>query len=163
MQTPTNHFTILNGGGIYGSIGLWSDDSLHTKHSWDIGITQEAASILYEDNNACIAMAMAQKPTPLTCHMDIKYHVLVDWIERNLLQLECIDTSLNMANQFTKQLGSTLFHQHADYILGKVPPTYSSIFKGFPKFISDGITKLQIPPTLTHPDPLTGDPLTAIH
>ncbi len=129
----------------------------------DIGIPQEAASILYEDNNACIAMAMAQKPTPLTRHMDIKYHVLIDWIECNLLQLEHIDTSLNMADHFTKQLGSTLFHQHVDYILGKVPPTYSSIFKGFPKFISDGITKLQIPPTLTCPDPLTADPLTAIH
>jgi hypothetical protein len=44
---------------------------------WDIGVPQEAASILYEDNNACIAMAMAQKPTPQTCHMDIKYHVLL--------------------------------------------------------------------------------------
>jgi hypothetical protein len=108
-------------------------------------------------------MAMAQKPTPSTCHMDIKYHVLVDWIERDLLQLECIDTSLNMADHFTKKLGSTLFHQHVDYILGKVPPTYSLIFKGFPKFISDGITKLQIPPTLTRPNLLIADPITAIH
>jgi hypothetical protein len=33
---------------------------------WDIGDPQEAASILYEDNNACIVMAMSQKPTPRT-------------------------------------------------------------------------------------------------
>jgi hypothetical protein len=45
---------------------------------WDIGVPQTAASILYEDNNACIAMAMAQKPKPRTRHMDIKYHVLVE-------------------------------------------------------------------------------------
>jgi hypothetical protein len=38
---------------------------------WDIGIPQEAATILYKDNNACIVMAMAQKPMPRTHHMDI--------------------------------------------------------------------------------------------
>jgi hypothetical protein len=26
---------------------------------WDIGVPQEAASILYEDNNACIAITMS--------------------------------------------------------------------------------------------------------
>jgi hypothetical protein len=52
---------------------------------WDIGLPQEAATILYKDNNSCIIMAMAQKPTPRTRHMDIKYHVLVDWIKCDLL------------------------------------------------------------------------------
>jgi hypothetical protein len=40
---------------------------------WDLGIPQTAASMLYEDNDAYIAMANAQKPTTQTCHMDIKY------------------------------------------------------------------------------------------
>jgi hypothetical protein len=39
---------------------------------WVIGVHQEAASILYEDSNACIVMAMAQKPTRQTRHMDIE-------------------------------------------------------------------------------------------
>ncbi len=30
---------------------------------WDLKIPQTAASMLYEDNDACIAMANAQKPT----------------------------------------------------------------------------------------------------
>ncbi len=30
---------------------------------WDLGIPQEVATILYEDNNACTAMGNAQKPT----------------------------------------------------------------------------------------------------
>jgi hypothetical protein len=29
---------------------------------WDLGVPQEAATILYEDNDACTAMANAQKP-----------------------------------------------------------------------------------------------------
>jgi hypothetical protein len=98
---------------------------------WDIGIPQAAASILYEDNNACIAMAMAQKPTPRTRHMDIKYHALCELVERDLLKLECIDTTVNLADHFTKQLGRTLFHRHVDYIFGKVPPSYSAAYHQF--------------------------------
>ena len=91
---------------------------------WDLGIPQTAATLLYEDNDACTAMANAQKPTPRTRHMDIKYHVLCEWVERDLLKLIRIHTSLNMADPFTKALGPALFHRHVDYILGHVPPTY---------------------------------------
>jgi hypothetical protein len=40
---------------------------------WDLDIPQEAATVLFEDNDACTAMGNAQKPTPCTQHMDIKY------------------------------------------------------------------------------------------
>ncbi len=52
---------------------------------WDLDIPQEAATLLYEDNNACTAMANAQKPTPCTCNMDIKYFSLLEWVERDLM------------------------------------------------------------------------------
>ncbi len=42
---------------------------------WDLGIPQEAATTLYEDNDACTAMGNAQKPTTRTRHMDIKVQV----------------------------------------------------------------------------------------
>jgi hypothetical protein len=99
---------------------------------WDIGVLQEAASILYEDNNACIVIAMSQKPTPRTRHMDIKYHALCKWVERDLLKLEWIDTTINLADHFTKQLRWVLFHRDVDYIFGKVPPTYSSVLLNSP-------------------------------
>jgi hypothetical protein len=44
---------------------------------WDLNIPQEAATIAYEDNDGCTAMANAQKPTTRTCHIDIKYFALV--------------------------------------------------------------------------------------
>jgi hypothetical protein len=31
---------------------------------WDLGIPQEAATVIYEDNDACTAMGNAQKPAP---------------------------------------------------------------------------------------------------
>ncbi len=93
---------------------------------WDLGIPQNAASVLYEDNDPCtaMAMAMAQKPTPCTQYMDIKFQVICEWVQRDLIHLKRIDTTINLADLFTKQLGSTLFYRHLDYIHGHVPPHY---------------------------------------
>jgi hypothetical protein len=95
---------------------------------WDFGILQEAATILYEDNDACTAMGNAQNPTPRTCQMDIKYFIICEWAERDLMHLEQIDTSINMANHFKKALNRALFHRRAYFLLGHVPPTYSPVY-----------------------------------
>jgi hypothetical protein len=39
---------------------------------WDLDIPQEAATILYEDNDSATAMANVGKPTSRFCHIDIK-------------------------------------------------------------------------------------------
>jgi hypothetical protein len=96
---------------------------------WDLNVPQEAASWLYKDNNACTAMANAQKPTSRTRHMDIRYHVLCEWVERNLIILERVNTTINEADHFTKLLSCTLFHRHIDYIIGHVPPEYSLAYE----------------------------------
>jgi hypothetical protein len=55
---------------------------------WDLDIPQEAATVAYEDNDGCTSMANAQKPTPQTWHIDIKYFALCDWVEQDLIILE---------------------------------------------------------------------------
>ena len=96
---------------------------------WDLGVPQTAATIAYEDNDAATAMTNAQKPTTRTRHLDIKYKVLSEWVERDLVTLERVHTSQNMADHYTKQLTPTLFYRHIDYIMGHVPPSYSPVFK----------------------------------
>jgi hypothetical protein len=96
---------------------------------WDLDIPQEAATLLYEDNDACTAMANAQKPTPRIHHMDIKYFALSEWVERDLMLLERIDTSINISDHFTKSLQTTLFHRHADFLLGHIPPAYLPVYR----------------------------------
>jgi hypothetical protein len=76
----------------------------------DLHVPQEAATLVYEDNDSCTAMGNAQKPTPCTRHIDIKYFSLCEWVERNLMLLDRIDTSINMADHLTKALSSILFH-----------------------------------------------------
>ena len=96
---------------------------------WDLDIPQEATTIAYEDNDGCKAMGNAQKPTSRTRHIDIKYFALCEWVERDLIILEWIDTSINIADHRTKILSRTLFHRHADYLLGHVPPKYSTVYR----------------------------------
>jgi hypothetical protein len=96
---------------------------------WDLDIPQEAATIAYEDNDGCTAMGDAQKPTKRARHIDIKYFALCDWIERDLIHLKRIDTSINIADHLTKPLTRILFHRHSDFLLGHVPPKYSPVYQ----------------------------------
>jgi hypothetical protein len=94
----------------------------------DLDIPQEAATIAYEDNDGCTAMGNAQKPTARMRHIDIKYFALCDWVERDLIRLERIDTSINISDHLTKSLTRILFHRHADYLLGHIPSKYSPVY-----------------------------------
>jgi hypothetical protein len=84
--------------------------------------------VAYEDNNGCTLMGNAQKPTPRKWHNDIKYFVLCDWIERDLIILKHIDTSINPSDHLTKTLTRILFHPHANFLLGHVPPAYLPVY-----------------------------------
>ena len=95
---------------------------------WDLHVPQEAATVLFEDNNGCTAMGNAQKPTPRTRHIDIKYFSLAEWVERDLMILKRIDTAINISDHMTKGLQTILFHRHADFLLGHIPPMYSPIY-----------------------------------
>ena len=94
---------------------------------WDLGILQEAATIIYKDNNTCTVMGNTQKPTPWNCHMDIKYFSICEWMEHDLMLLECINTKINMSDHFTKSLSCSLFHRHTDFLLGHIPPPCSPV------------------------------------
>jgi hypothetical protein len=95
---------------------------------YDLGIPQQAASIIYKDNDGATTMANTQKPASCTRHMDVKYFALSDWVEMDLMILECINTEVNEADHFTKILDRSLFYRHTDHIMGRIPPPYSSCF-----------------------------------
>ena len=78
-------------------------------------------------------MANAQKPTMRTQHMDIRYFALAEWVEWDIMLLECVNTSINMADHMTKILDQTLFYRHVDYIMGHIPPLYSPCYTTYSK------------------------------
>ena len=107
-----------------GKMSLFLRSLLH-----DLHIPQNAATVLFEENEGAIGMAMAQKPTTRTCHMDIQYFAIVDWVEGDLINLEYIHTSKNLADNFTKPLDKIAFHRNVDFILGHIPPKHAPLTK----------------------------------
>jgi hypothetical protein len=98
-------------------------------------------------------MANAQKPTSWTQHIDIKYFALCEWVEQDLILLGRIDTSINIADHLTKILSCTLFHRHADYLLGHVPPKYSPAYRQAISMYNDNFWNISkyVPETFTTP------------
>ena len=90
-----------------------------------LNIPQKHATILHIDNNGALNMANQQQPTKSTRHMELKQFAIQQWVERDLLYLRRITTQTNYADAMTKQLGRTKFHQHFDYIMGRLRPAYA--------------------------------------
>ena len=70
-------------------------------------------------------MANAQQPTRRTRHVDMKHFALLDWVERDLLNLVSVSSSDNIADALTKALGRTLHYRHFDQIMGRFRPTFA--------------------------------------
>jgi hypothetical protein len=67
--------------------------------------------------------------------------------------LERIDTSINLADHFTKSLQPALFYHHADFILGHIPPAYLPVYQsivGLYATIDDYMDK-KVPSSFTTP------------
>jgi hypothetical protein len=98
-------------------------------------------------------MGNAQKPTPRTRHMDIKYFTICEWVERDLMHLERIDTLINLADHLTKALNRALFHRHVDFLLGRVPPMYSPVYHAIVGTYTDTNTTVEnfVPESFTTP------------
>ena len=93
----------------------------------DIGLDQDKATTLFEDNQGALLMANSGQPTKRTRHMNTKYFALQHWVDIDLITLQRISTSDNEGDAMTKNLGRTLFYRHIDYIMGKVIPEYVGI------------------------------------
>ena len=78
---------------------------------WLIGV--EGAYLVYEDNQACIKMAEGDGVTKRAKHIDVRYHVTREAIERGEIKLEYISTEDQVADALTKNLGQVKFNKLA--------------------------------------------------
>jgi hypothetical protein len=90
----------------------------------DLGVPQNTATILYEDNMGAYLMASAGQPTTRTRHMEIKEFAILSWVERDFINIQHVKTALNSSDPFTKSTPRIIFHRHNDVIMGKMIPSY---------------------------------------
>jgi hypothetical protein len=79
----------------------------------EIGFVQRDASVIYEDNKSCIALASSFKINQNSKHIDIRYHFIKDHVlVHKDIQLKHISTGDMIADLFTKALPYPSFSRH---------------------------------------------------
>ena len=81
----------------------------------NIGFELVSATTIYEDNQACIALANIPVFHARTKHIDIKFHFLREKVEEGVIVLKYKPTDEMIADGLTKALGRT---KHAVFLQG---------------------------------------------
>ena len=76
------------------------------------------SSQIYEDNEACLKFATLPKMSPRTKHIAIPYHFFRSKVENLEIKVLPIDTTNQLADQFTKGLREDDFIKARKCILG---------------------------------------------
>ena len=88
----------------------------------DLGFAQEQPTVLYEDNEAAIAMINQCKPTTCSRHINVQFFAIQDWCKQGDILMKHISGILNLADDSTKALGWILHHRHARRAMGHHRP-----------------------------------------
>jgi hypothetical protein len=90
----------------------------------ELGVEQQHATVMFEDNTGALIMANAQQPTKRMRHIEIKHFALLDWVEQDIITLKSISTHNNAADAMTKPLSKQLFYRHMNTYMGHRKPEY---------------------------------------
>jgi hypothetical protein len=90
----------------------------------EIGITQDLPTHIFADNEGARAIAVAQRPTRRTRHVELKNFAIMDWTEADLLTYDRCPTAVNLSDSLTKATGRIKHYEQFDIIMGYYPPAY---------------------------------------
>ena len=82
--------------------GIWLQKLLR-----EIGIEQKTIT-LFEDNQACIALAKNPEDHKRTKHIQVKYHVIREYVEKGMIKMVYCNTTDQLADIFTKGVPGNL-------------------------------------------------------
>ena len=77
-----------------------------------VSTTPSIVCTAFEDNNGAIEIANVPKMRARTKHINLVYHHFREHVIQKKVVIKPIDTLLQMADIFTKPLGSELFLRH---------------------------------------------------
>ena len=77
----------------------------------DVGLNQNAATTIYEDNQGAIALSKNPKNHPRTEHIDVKYRYIREAVENGYLSLSYCPTAEMVADVMTKGLPKDSFQK----------------------------------------------------
>ena len=83
----------------------------------DLRLLPSSPTPIFEDNQATLHISKAFYTSRRTKHISVRYHWIRQEIENGVAALEFIPTKDQLADIFTKNLGTTLFHHHREHLL----------------------------------------------
>jgi hypothetical protein len=87
----------------------------------EIGYSVELPVIIHVDNQAAIKICTNDTDHDRTKHIDIKHYFVRDLIIKREIELKWIPTDKQLADMFTKALGTQLFIRNRDAIMCSIP------------------------------------------
>jgi hypothetical protein len=88
----------------------------------EFGHSQDRATVIWEDNQSCIAQSKNPVQTKRTKHYLLKYHYLRHLTESGIISLEYITTLDQVADIFTKPLAPRLFQHLVPHLVSPCTP-----------------------------------------
>jgi len=88
----------------------------------EIGFSQRAATVMFEDNAACIRMATNHGVSSRNKHLEVKMHFIRDLVNTKTIKLVKIGTKEQRADIFTKNLPRLAFEKHRSSLLNGTEP-----------------------------------------
>ena len=64
---------------------------------------------VFEDNTSCITVSKTPNMTPRTKHIALKYHHFRSFVQREIIDIQYINTKEQTADIFTKPINETTF------------------------------------------------------
>jgi hypothetical protein len=90
----------------------------------ELGFPQDEPTPIFEDNESCIKMANAGKPTPRSRHIDIQHFAIQDWKQAGDIVLIHIPGIINPSDCLTKPVAWILHYRHARRFMGHFGPDF---------------------------------------
>ena len=88
----------------------------------EIGLPQTEPTTIFEDNEATILLSYGNTGTQKIKSVDIKYHVIKDWVADHLIKLVGIKSADNDSDMMTKHLAPTPHHKCNNRVMYDIPP-----------------------------------------
>ena len=89
----------------------------------DLKFPMTTLTPIYEDNESCIKIVNARKPTDRVKHLEVPYFRIQDWKEDGYLLMRHIPGILSPPDSLTKPLGWVLHSRHSRRLMGHHKPS----------------------------------------
>ena len=106
----------------YKSAGAGVQEVIATRNRLaELGVPPESATVLFEDNQGAIGLALNQVSNHRTRHIDIRHHFIRQHIEAGTVALRYISTMFMIADALTKALRTQKFNTFRRATMGSPP------------------------------------------